>query len=308
MKKLRIALVGLGDIAKKAYLPIVANHSDISPILCTRNKDTLIELGEKYRITEIYDDTSALILSKPDAIMIHSATSSHYQIAKQSLLAGIATFIDKPISLSINECKELVLLAEKNNITFYVGFNRRFAPLIAPLANELPLHVIWKKNRVSLPATSREFIFNDFIHLVDGLRFLAKLPVQKMPKDLKVHAIKQDGLLIMVHIQFAHNGALFEGSMNRQAGVVAEQLDVYLNNEQYQVSSLTCGYHYKNGNSTPLSLGDWQSNLSKRGFNQMIEHWIAEIKSGKVNSNLTQDILASHKMCEAIVHNIEEIN
>lgn len=38
---MRIALVGLGDIAQKAYLPLLASDEQVTPLLCTRNPAVL---------------------------------------------------------------------------------------------------------------------------------------------------------------------------------------------------------------------------------------------------------------------------
>lgn len=306
MKKIRIALIGLGDIAQKAYLPIIANHAEIQPILCTRNPDTLARLQNKYRVDEAYSDINALIANKPDAVMIHTATASHFSIAHQCLTAGIATFVDKPLSFNLEECEVLVALAKANNVPFYVGFNRRFAPLISPLAEKELVHVRWQKNRVALPASPREFIFNDFIHLIDGLRFLAKLPADELPKSLQVNSLMQSGLLANVHIQFEHNNALFEGSMNRISGVTEERLEVFLANEKYQIDSLTTGVHFQAGQETPLGFSDWQSYLFTRGFEQMLDQWLADIKQDGANEERLQTIIASHRLCEQIVSQIEE--
>ena len=205
MKKLRIALIGLGDIAQKAYLPIIANHNNIQPILCTRNPTVLTKIQTQYRIDEAYSDVQKLIASQPDAVMIHTSTQSHFSIAKACLQAGIATFIDKPLSYNIDECENLVALAQTNNLPLYIGFNRRFAPLIEPLAAQKAIHIRWQKNRVALPATPIEFIYDDFIHLVDGLRFLAGLAPNETPKNLVVTPYMHNSLLANVHIQFIHN-------------------------------------------------------------------------------------------------------
>jgi virulence factor len=84
---------------------VVANHGEVEPILCTRDTQVLARLSEKYRIKEYYSAISELLASNPDAIMIHSATSSHFDIAKQSLEAGIAVFVDKPMSYTLAERK-----------------------------------------------------------------------------------------------------------------------------------------------------------------------------------------------------------
>ncbi|MCF7566890.1 Gfo/Idh/MocA family oxidoreductase [Sabulilitoribacter arenilitoris] len=96
-QKKRIALIGLGDIARKTYLPIVANHPKIIPVLCTRNKDVLNKLKTQYRIDEAYLDRDKLIENKPDAVMIHTTTESHFQLVSKFLSAGIPVFVDKPL-------------------------------------------------------------------------------------------------------------------------------------------------------------------------------------------------------------------
>jgi len=306
LSKLRIALIGLGDIAQKAYLPIIANHEEIQPILCTRNPQTLAKLQAQYRIDESYTDVQQLIANKPDAVMIHTATESHFSLAKQCLTAGIATFVDKPLSLDLAECEALVDLAKTTDTPLYVGFNRRFAPLIKPLADKEAIHVRWQKNRVALPASTREVVFNDFIHVVDGLRFLAKLPAETLPESFQVNTFKHEGLLANVHIQFNHNNAFFEGSMNRLSGITEEKLELFLPDEKYHIESLVAGSHFCAGNETSLDFSDWHSYLFTRGFEHMIADWINDIKQGRANDIRLQEIIASHRLCETIVASIEQ--
>ncbi|WP_243145997.1 hypothetical protein [Clostridium chromiireducens] len=47
---MKIGIIGLGDIAKKAYLPVLSEKEGIELVLCTRNTDTLNRLSKKYRI------------------------------------------------------------------------------------------------------------------------------------------------------------------------------------------------------------------------------------------------------------------
>jgi virulence factor len=304
LKKYRIALIGLGDIAQKAYLPIIATHKDIQPILCTRNPTVLANIKKQYRIDETYTDLRELIKNKPDAVMIHTSTESHFKIAQECLNACIPTFIDKPLSYKIDECETLVALAQTKNLPLYVGFNRRFAPLIEPLSNKEAIHIRWQKNRVSLPDIPRKLVYDDFIHLVDGLRFLARLAPNEIPDELNVNAYMQDNLLANVHIQFKHKNTLIEGSMNRVSGISEEQLELFLPDEKYQITSLVRGSHYHLGLLTSLGFTDWQSHLYTRGFETMIDDWLLDIKNGTANTQRLQDILASHKMCEEIVKKI----
>jgi virulence factor len=311
LTKLRIALIGLGDIAQKAYLPVVANHAEITPVLSTRNPSVLAEIQKRYRINETYTDLNDLITASPDAVMIHSNTASHFTLAKRCIEAGIATFVDKPLSFSIDECQQLISLAKEYDVPFYVGFNRRFAPLLADIENKTHdkkgiNHVRWQKNRVGLPASPRSFVYNDFIHLVDGLRFFAQIPPNEILKNLQINHVLQKGLLAHVQVQFQHNNAIFEASMNRVSGITEERLEVFLADEKIQIDSLTQGTHYKNGQQLPLGFNDWQSHLTTRGFNDMMDDWLTEIKTSKANHQRLDDILASHQLCETIVQAIEQ--
>jgi virulence factor len=304
LKKLRIALIGLGDIAQKAYLPIIANHQEIQPILCTRNAATLANLQRQYRIDEGYKTIAELIATQPDAVMIHSATASHFQIAKQCFEAGIATFVDKPLSYSLAECEILISLARDKNLPLYIGFNRRFAPLITPLSERAFTHVRWQKNRVALPALAREFIYDDYIHVLDGLLFLSGCKSFEKIENINVHAITQDNLLCSLHSNFTINGTLFEGSMNRISGHTEERVEVFLNDEKVQIESLTKGEHYQSGTLTLLGFNDWQSHLYTRGFIDMIDNWLDDIKSGLSNDSRLREIQMSHQLCEHMMTEI----
>lgn len=90
---MRIALIGLGDIARKAYLPLLANDERVTPLLCTRSPSVLGKLARQYRIGECFTEVDALLASRPDAVMIHAATAVHGKLAELCLRAGIPTFV-----------------------------------------------------------------------------------------------------------------------------------------------------------------------------------------------------------------------
>lgn len=300
---MRIALTGLGDIAQKAYLPVVANHPEIEPILCTRNPQTLSALAAKYRIAESYSSVDEAIAAGIEGAMIHSATCSHFALAQKLLLAGVAVFVDKPLSYSLAEVEQLLDLAAQKQLPLFVGFNRRYAPLIQPLSKvDKPLQVHWQKNRVALPAAPREFIFDDFIHLLDGLRFLS--PAGDVD-NLQVNAQFQGDLLAAIRVQWQDQGALLAGGMNRVSGLVEERLEFFASGEKWQLDGLTQGHHYHQGAVGSLGFSDWHSTLYKRGFETMLQEWVDVVACGGSDDSRLRDIHATHLLCEQVVSQIE---
>ncbi len=56
-----------------------------------------------------------------DAIVIATSVKYHYSMARQSLLAGKHTFIEKPMASSSAECEELIEIAESKGVVLMIG-------------------------------------------------------------------------------------------------------------------------------------------------------------------------------------------
>ena len=301
---MRIGMLGLGDIACKAYLPVVAANAEVTPLLCTRNPGRLAALASQYRVQEAYRSLNDLIAARPDAVMIHSATDTHAVFARQLIAQGIPVFVDKPLSYHLHECEALLELAAAKNVSLTMGFNRRYAPLIQPLGQcERLVQARLQKNRTRLPADPRVFIYDDFIHVLDTLRYIAPGEIS----DLRVHAYGRPGELAAVQVQWQSGKSLLTGSMNRISGQTEERLEVFAEDQKWQVDNLAQGMHFSNldrPSSRTLSFGDWDNTLYKRGFVTMFAAFLAQLQSGQMSDSA--DILATHALCERVVGEVEQ--
>jgi UDP-2-acetamido-3-amino-2,3-dideoxy-glucuronate N-acetyltransferase len=66
-------------------------------------------------LNSILDDESIL------GISIATPANTHFEIARQALLAGKSVFIEKPICLDLNEAKDLKKIADNRNLKIMVG-------------------------------------------------------------------------------------------------------------------------------------------------------------------------------------------
>ena len=299
--KIKIALIGLGKIAQKAYLPILANHSKIDPILCSRNTNTLNMLSNQFRINKTYSNLDELIRTKPDAAMVHSSTESHVFIISKLLKAKIPVFVDKPLSYSLEECERILEMASKNKLPLYIGFNRRFAPLIKSLSEvPNPIQISWQKNRVNLAGDPRVFIFDDFIHVIDSLRFLGKGVIQ----NINVVSRVKDEKLENIQVQWQQGETFLFGGMNRISGITEERIDLYSKGNKYAINDLNSGNHFTKEEENILKFDNWESTLYKRGFVNMIEDWINVLQERSCNPGSIEDIWETHQLCETILSKV----
>ncbi|MFL0267439.1 Gfo/Idh/MocA family protein [Candidatus Clostridium radicumherbarum] len=299
---MKIGIIGLGDIANKAYLPVLSEKEGIDLVLCTRNTDTLNRISKKYRIPETARTIDELIAIGIDAAFVSTATDAHFEVAEKLLINGINTYIDKPLSMNFDETLRIVKLAKKSGKIAMVGFNRRFIPRVKELREHGKANIIiMQKNRYSLPDHTRRFIVEDFIHVVDTLRFLMDTEV----KDVKVECLRNGEMLESLVIQLAGEGCIAIGIMNRNGGVTEEIIEYMTGQDKYIVNSLVETTHYHNKEINITKFGDWEPTLYKRGFYQIVDHFIDCVKNNKTPAPSIDDSLITHEICEKIVSYID---
>jgi predicted dehydrogenase len=133
MKQVSIGIIGTGwcggiraeSCASSPYVSAL-HLAEVRP-------DRLKEVAGKTKpATTTTDYRTLLDDPKLDAIII-SATpeTTHYPMAKESLLAGKHVFLEKPIALELSEADELIALARSKNLLFTIGYSQRFNPKFA---------------------------------------------------------------------------------------------------------------------------------------------------------------------------------
>lgn len=295
---MKIGIIGLGDIARKAYLPVITSkHLELH--LFTRNEERLRTIGKQYRIDNLHSSLESILNSGIKAAFVHSATDSHEHIIEQLLLHNIHVYVDKPITYHFESAKRLIDLAISRKLHIMVGFNRRYAPAYAQLKKlPNPNMIILQKNRHSLPGDIRTFVFDDFIHVVDSMRFLFTYPV----KEILVRGMQRDGMLIHVVVQLiATNGAIAIAVMNRDSGTLEEKVEVFSGEEKQTVINLTDLKTNRNKLEISQGINDWESTLSKRGFEHIVNDFLHAVESGEVPGISMEDALETHELCEKIV-------
>ena len=295
---LKIGIIGLGDIAQKAYLPVLCSK-DLEIHLFTRNQERLVQIGRQYRITNIHTSLDSILKSGISGAFVHAATESHLNIIQTLLMHDIHVYVDKPISYDYASSKEMIDLAISRSLNLMVGFNRRYAPAYQELKQLVnPNMIILQKNRHSLPGDIRTFVFDDFIHVIDTMRYLFALPV----KEILVRGMKREGLLIHVMIQLiADNGSTAIGIMNRDSGILEEKIEVFSSEEKKTVINMTDLSTMRQKVKTTAGISDWESTLSKRGFENIIKDFLYTLESGNKPQFSMQDALLTHEMCEKVV-------
>lgn len=93
------------------------------------NAARLEELKEKYGMTA-YTDLDEAVARGYDGYVVSTSAETHYAIGKKLLEQGLATLIEKPMTLHIEESRELVEIAKRTGANFMVAHILLFHPAI----------------------------------------------------------------------------------------------------------------------------------------------------------------------------------
>ncbi|MFD3656864.1 Gfo/Idh/MocA family protein [Streptomyces sp. NPDC058620] len=298
---MKVGCIGLGDIAQKAYLPVLSTLPGVELHLQTRTPATLAAVAETHRIPtrQCHTDLESLLAQGLDAAFVHAPTAVHPEITGRLVEAGVPTYVDKPLAYAYDDSARLVTLAEERGVSLAVGFNRRLAPGYAQCAEHPRELILMQKNRVGLPEDPRTMVLDDFIHVVDTLRFLVPGPVE----STVVRARIVDGLMHHVVLQLSGEGFTAIGMMNRLNGSTEEILEVSGQDSKRQVLNLAEIIDHK-GQPSVRRRGDWVPVARQRGIEQSVLSFLDAVRAGKVLS--ARDALATHELCERVVRDALE--
>lgn len=298
-RRLTVALIGLGDIAAKAYLPVLAADPDVEPVLITRDAARRDVLRRAWRVPAAY---ASLAQARADAVrldaaFVHAATSAHPELVRQLIAAGVPTFVDKPLAQSAAQAQELVELAREAEVSLAVCFNRRHAPAYVAVAGWPGLDtVVLTKNRTGLPGDPRTVVFDDFIHVVDCLRFL----VAPHPDHMEVVARgAPNGLLHRVAVTMRQGSRIGVGIMDRDSGQTLEVLEALAPGRSARITDLVEVEDRRGGAVSRRQPDNWASVSVQRGFAAMIASLLDSVRRHEVLDGA--DALATHELCEHVV-------
>jgi len=136
---LQVALAGAGNLARWSHVPNMQKLPDVVLRAVqsgggVRAKSFAARFDAQYATTEL-----AEVLQDPgvDVVMVMSRNQYHASQSLEALRAGKHVFVEKPMAITIEECRQLVRAVEETGLHLTIGFNRRYAPDYVALKEDL---------------------------------------------------------------------------------------------------------------------------------------------------------------------------
>jgi predicted dehydrogenase len=114
-RKVRCAVIGAGWWGTYAHIPALLEHPDADLVaIQTSGSEEALRIAKDFRIPRGYGSYQELLAAERlDAVVISSSPHLHYEQARAALEKGLHVLVEKPMTFTAAQARELVLLAEQ---------------------------------------------------------------------------------------------------------------------------------------------------------------------------------------------------
>jgi D-galactose 1-dehydrogenase len=192
MNRIKVALVGMGKIARDQHVPAIAGNPAFDLVGVASPNSKLDGVPNFSTLEQLIDTIPSV-----EAISICTPPQIRYDIARAALARGKHVMIEKPPGATLSEVASLVEIAGKRNLSLFASWHSRAASGVEPARDWLAAralrigHIHWKEDvRVWHPGQKwiwRAGGFGVFDPGINALSILTRiLPVEVVLKDAEL--------------------------------------------------------------------------------------------------------------------------
>jgi predicted dehydrogenase len=138
-KTIQICMIGAGRVARNHARAITRHIAGariaaiVDPVLPVR-EETAAEFGIERQF-----DALEIALEKAtfDAVVVTTPTPTHLPITALAAEHKKHVFLEKPMALNLQQCDEIIEVAQRNSVILQLGFMRRFDPEFVAAAQRI---------------------------------------------------------------------------------------------------------------------------------------------------------------------------
>ncbi|HSP47473.1 MAG TPA: Gfo/Idh/MocA family oxidoreductase [Clostridiaceae bacterium] len=299
---IKVGLVGLGSINRKAYMPVLVREKGWTLTGCyARTKEKRDAFSEEYRVPAF--ESMEALAEAVDAVIINTSTDSHFEVANFFLEKGVHVLIDKPLANTVEECEKLIFSSVHYGASLMVAFNRRFSPMYNLLKDNITstslIRIVKKRSKGVGPDSFEFSIKDDYIHIVDTARWFFDGKLILVDGDLAVNSKNQ--LIYAEHFFRSPEGCRIQTLQHRDSGSDSEVIEVINEGRTYRVVNMSRLETEEGGKLTIKEPSPWDTVEHIKGFEGVIHHFFESLRMEREPESSGKEALATQRLIDSIV-------
>ncbi|BCW62963.1 MULTISPECIES: Gfo/Idh/MocA family oxidoreductase [unclassified Arthrobacter] len=279
--RLRVGVIGAGNIATIAQLPTLVQRDDVELAALVSRREDPSSLVRRWGFNAAYKTVEEMLAAQElDAVFVLTPRSEHAHAVELCLNRDVDVFCEKPLAPATDEAEHLADLADERGRILMVDFNRRYAPVYTAgreaFGDKGATFCVAQKNR---PGSEYRATFENAIHMVDLLRWYCG----GEPEHVAAHAAgedpwEEDGIAATIRFSTGNTGVLMAA---RTAGAWNEKLDAYGDGKTVEVRAPETVSTTINGVTTSRELSaeayGWATATDTLGFSAAVHHFLDRV-------------------------------
>jgi predicted dehydrogenase len=262
-KLLRSAVIGAGSMGRN-HARIYAEMDDAELVaVADPEQEALNKIAQRHRVRTYTNYHTMLEREQLDLVSVVVPTEQHFTVARDVLLAGIPTLVEKPIAATVEEGAALVALAHEMGVLLTIGHIERFNPAIIALKEQLEGGALGKVYQVHVrrigpfPARIKDVgvVVDLATHDLDIMHYLTESNVTRLHAEVgrRLHTAHEDLLSAVLRFENDIIGVL---DINWLTPTKVRELSVIGERGMFVANYLTQDLVLYENDAAPQS-GDW---------------------------------------------------
>ena len=147
MRRIRLAIVGLGKIARDQHLPVVAQSAAFELVATVSPHDALPGVATFVSLGDLLSSSVEV-----DAISLCTPPQPRRDLARMALDAGKHVMLEKPPAATLSAAEDLCLMAQQRGVSLYATWHSQHAVGVAAAREWLAgrvvksVRILWKED------------------------------------------------------------------------------------------------------------------------------------------------------------------
>jgi len=263
--KFRGGLIGCGNIGK-VFADAISELDDMNLVaFCSRTKEKADAFRDAYHGEYSTSDAHDIIADPSlDAVYITTWHDSHADLCIRAARAGKHIMVEKPLALTVPECRAIGETVEKSGVKLMVAFKMRYYDMILKAKALIPDPILvtmqmmdnrWPDDHwASDPVTGGGNVLSQGCHSCDILRFVAgsdPIEVYAAGKNYYTSTGVIDNTCATFRFENGVAGSWVQGDANCPPLVSKFYLQMFAENKSVTLSDRLCTLTYNEAGKEP---------------------------------------------------------
>lgn len=257
-----VAVIGVGMIGRN-HARVYSELPECSLVAVSDSNPAARDLATRFQTAFAEDYREMIATYKPAAVSVCVPTVAHYEVVKYCLEQGVHVLVEKPITATVEQAREVIALAKELGLYLAVGHIERFNPAVAELKKRLKNSELGTPLRVQsrrmgpFPERIRDVgvVVDLATHDADIVRYVLDTNITRVFAET-AQGISTDREDIMDCVFHCENGVIGTFNINWLTPTKIRELSVTGSRGMFTVNYLTQELYFYENDSAPMS---WDS-------------------------------------------------